>query len=261
MRFLQHAFSQPFLLTVSIAAIWHSSWSFATQFAGSEPAFSWDNAVHWFAWFMPGFLLAFSIDIGLLSIAHSIRRGDGTVAKLFAFAVLCIAMAYAQFLYLSAHMPALPLGAGVREEWKPGVQWLRDVSIIALPALLPVSMILYAFSDARMPAWLKMRLQGRKPVRAATNATVVRERTAEHTVRATERVMVEQPMQPLLDAKMQSQDANADAILAPEMFTTNCQHCGWTKAGYATPRAAINALTAHQRRCEVLHSVDANNES
>lgn len=145
MKILQHLMKQPFLTAVSIAAISHSTWSFAVMFTGLEPhpQFTWS----WWAWVLPGAIMAFSIDIGLLSLAYQIRSGQRNFSKLSAFGVLSAAMCYAQFVYISSHMPSLTLAAGVRAEWSGVVQLFRDCSIWIFPALLPVALILYAFSD------------------------------------------------------------------------------------------------------------------
>jgi hypothetical protein len=145
MKIILHLIRQPFLTAVSIAAISHSTWSFAVMFTGLEPypQFTWS----WWAWVLPSAIMAFSIDIGLLSLAYQIRAGQRNPSKLAAFAVLSGAMFYAQFVYISSHMPALALAAGVRAEWAEVVQLVRDCSIWILPALLPVALILYAFSD------------------------------------------------------------------------------------------------------------------
>jgi hypothetical protein len=145
MKLVSHLLKQPFLTAVSVAAISHSTWSFAVMFTGVEPhpQFTWS----WLAWVLPGAIMAFSIDIGLLSLAYQIRSGQRNPSKLAAFAVLSGAMFYAQFVYISSHMPALALAAGVRAEWSGLVQLVRDCSIWIFPALLPVALILYAFSD------------------------------------------------------------------------------------------------------------------
>ena len=141
----RHVFAQPFLVAVSLAAAIHSSWSFSTLFTGLEPHPQFSSA--WFAWIVPGVMLAFSVDIGLLSLANQIRLGQRTRGRLLAFAVLCGAMGFLQFLYIAAHMPEVHLGAGVRGDWVGLVSLLRDASIWVLPLLLPTALILFAFSE------------------------------------------------------------------------------------------------------------------
>ena len=96
---------------------------------------------------MPGILLAFSVDIGLLSLANKIRTGQRGRGNLAAFGVLCLAMAFLQFLYIAHHAPAVTLGDGIRPEWIFIVSLIRDASIWVLPGLLPVALILFAFSE------------------------------------------------------------------------------------------------------------------
>ena len=230
-QWLRHIAAQPFLVAVSIAAIWHSSWSFATTFAGSDPGANAEPFVR-IAWFLPGLLLASSIDIGLLVMANQVRRGEGTIAKMLAFAVLCVAMMYAQFLYISVHIPLMTLAPGVRAEWKEQVQWLRDVGIFALPALLPVSMLLHAFSDARLPDWIK---QGRKP----------REEKRKVASVAPAAITVDRPLPTVIPLQAEGK--------VQKLHTATCK-CGWSKDGYASERAAQNALTAHRRRCKVVEA-------
>lgn len=141
----RHVFAQPFLVAVSFAAAIHSSWSFSTLFTGLEPHPQFSAA--WFSWIVPGVMLAFSVDIGLLSLANQIRLGQRTRGRLLAFAVLCMAMGFLQFLYIAAHMPEVVLGAGVRSDWVGLVSLLRDASIWVLPTLLPTALILFAFSE------------------------------------------------------------------------------------------------------------------
>jgi hypothetical protein len=142
----KHLSEQPFLAAVSAAAVVHSSWSLSSYFAGLEPPIEADTG-RWLIWIVPGFLLAFSIDVGLLSLSHHIRHGQRNWTKLIAFFVLSLAMAYSQFLYISAHLPMIALGAGVPDTMRASVQSVKDVAVWVLPALLPTALILYAFSD------------------------------------------------------------------------------------------------------------------
>jgi hypothetical protein len=143
-----HLLSQPFLIAVSVAALLHSSWSFSTLFGGIEPTAQYSGA--WLAWVAPGVLLAFSVDIGLLSLANQIRSGQRSIGKLAAFGVLCLAMAYLQFCFIAVHAPAMTIGAGVRVEWSGLVTTLLNASIFVLPLLLPIALCLFAFSDSTL---------------------------------------------------------------------------------------------------------------
>lgn len=207
---LHHLREQPFLAAVSAAAVVHSSWSLSTFFAGHEPVIEADLG-RWLIWIVPGFLLAFSIDVGLLSLSHHIRHGRRNRSKLFAFFVLSLAMAYSQFLYISAHLPFVSLGTGVPEIARASVQSVKDAAVWVLPALLPLALILYAFSDsgARQPA-----------PDAQTERKV--------TEPVTESALV--------------------AVETPDGHLAECPACGWSKR-YPTERAARAAQLGHGRYC------------
>lgn len=148
MHILNDLRKQPFLLTVSLAAFIHSAWTFATMFAGIEPQMQLSFA--WAAWWLPGAAIAFSVDIGILSIANRIRQGERSWSTIIVFIVLALGMAYAQFVFMSSHMPALPLAEGVRPAWRETVQLGRDSTIWVFPCLLPLALILYAFVEAKV---------------------------------------------------------------------------------------------------------------
>lgn len=214
MKIIRHGLSQPFLLAVSLAALAHSSWSFSTLFTGLEPQPQFSGA--WFAWLAPGVLLAFSVDIGLLSLANQIRGGSRGKSKLAAFGVLCLAMMFLQFLYISHHAPEVTLGAGVRADWIPLVALIRDASIWILPALLPVALALFAFSEA-----------GYTPNQ---NITVPSTAIVAAPSRQVELISI-------------------DELPAPQKIEIECDvtGCGWAGV-YDSQRAAINALSGHQRK-------------
>lgn len=139
---------QPFLLAVSIAAFIHSAWTFATMFGGLEPTPY--HSGDWWAWWLPGAFIAFSIDIGILSIAKRIREGERHRSTIAVFIVLALAMAYAQFVFMAVHMPSIPLAKGVRAEWIGGIQLGLDLTIGIFPFLLPLALILYAFVERQV---------------------------------------------------------------------------------------------------------------
>lgn len=207
MKVLSHLRTQPFLAAVSLAAALHSSWSFSTLFTGLEPHPQFTPS--WFAWIIPGVMLAFSVDIGLLTLANQIRLGQRTKGKLLAFAVLCGAMGFLQFLYIAAHMPEVALGAGVRSEWIGLVSLLRDASIWILPLLLPTALTLFAFSESA-------------PERTATPSSAM----ALVPQDSVEPMIIETPGAAFVDIQ--------------------CEQCEWG-GSYDTSRKAQNALTAHRR--------------
>jgi len=140
-RILAHIWEQPFIFTTGLAALFHSCWSIATLFTGPEPP---QGTQAWFAWVLPGFLIAFSLDVGQIVTSAEIRQGSRSWQKYTTFAVFAIATYYLQWLYAAHHMPLLELAPGVTDI--PLVTGLRDLALWFLPALLPLSTLLYTFS-------------------------------------------------------------------------------------------------------------------
>jgi hypothetical protein len=219
MKVLKHLLEQPFLVAVSLAAAIHSSWSFSVMFTGLEPQPQFSPM--WFAWIFPGVMLAFSVDIGLLSLANQIRLGQRTRGKLLAFAVLCGAMGFLQFLYIAAHQPEVHLGAGIRSDWVGLVTLIRDSAIWILPLLLPTALCLFAFSD-----------------------------TTAHENAMPSNLGIGKPAAPSRALALVGQDgAEQITIETPERVEVECAETGCNWSGiYESNRAAQNALTAHRRK-------------
>lgn len=140
-----HTLQQPFIFSTGLAALVHSTWSVSTLFTGQEPfpQFSFS----WFAWILPGFLIAFSLDVGQIVTSSEIRQGDRTWQKYATFGIFAIATWYLQFLYIAHHMPHLELATGVAHATL--ATGLRDLALWILPALLPLSTLLYTFSHSK----------------------------------------------------------------------------------------------------------------
>lgn len=135
-----------FVASVSIAAFTHSSWSLATVFGGQEPSFGWA----WAGWIIPAALIAASIDIGLLSLATHIQNPrERTAGRILSFGLLALGMFALQGLYVSSHMPVIPLAAGVRVEWAEYAALFRDSMLIVVPGLLPLALVLHTISGSR----------------------------------------------------------------------------------------------------------------
>jgi hypothetical protein len=141
-KFLAHIFKQPFVFATGLAALIHSTWSLGTLFSGEQPAGGWQLV----GWLIPAFLIAFSLDVGQIVTSAEIRAGQRSKAKYATFAVFALATYYLQWTYIAAHMPAVKLGAGVRVEWLPFVSLVRDLAVFIIPALLPLSTMLYTSS-------------------------------------------------------------------------------------------------------------------
>lgn len=145
MNILHDLRKHPFLLAASGAAFIHSAWTFATMFGGIEPMPYHDGT--WWAWWLPGAFLAFSIDIGILSIAKRIRDGERHWTTVAVFIVLTLAMAYTQFVFMAVHIPAVPLAGGVRKEWVERAQFGLDSTMWVFPCFLPLALSLYAIVE------------------------------------------------------------------------------------------------------------------
>lgn len=140
-RMLKH----PFVLATAVAAFLHNTWTVSVFFGGMQPDVTELGKL--ILWLVPGVLISFSLDIGLLSTANDLAQPENRRPGLFVtFFVLALAMYILQWMYIIHHMPALELSSGVRVEWRDGVALLRDWALFIIPGLLPISMSLYTFS-------------------------------------------------------------------------------------------------------------------
>jgi hypothetical protein len=145
---IKHALKQPFILTTGLAAFVHSTWALSTLFTGYGPSITdWQTLLSWLWWILPGALIAFALDVGQIATSAELREGDRSPAKYATFGIFAFATYILQWLYMAHHMPALDLSAGVREQWLPMAQLLRDASLWIIPAFLPLSTIAYTFSS------------------------------------------------------------------------------------------------------------------
>lgn len=144
---LGHIADQPFVAATALAAFWHSTVVLAMIFSGPEP----EEMVAKILWILPAALIAFALDIGQVATASEIKRGAKTKAKFATFIVFAVATYYLQFLYLVLHVPLMNLGKGVAPEHQGVVTTLVNASIYIIPALLPLSTLLYSFSHRSVP--------------------------------------------------------------------------------------------------------------
>lgn len=143
MKFLKHLVENPFITFTGLAALVHSTWSLGTLFSGVAPS----GYLAWIGWVIPAFFIAFAMDIGQISTSAKIRHQGLTWGRAAAFFTFSIATYYLQFLYIAHHMPALDIAAGISEFHLATVTIARDAAIWTLPTLLPLSTLLYTFSD------------------------------------------------------------------------------------------------------------------
>jgi len=143
---IKHLLDQPFVFATGLAALIHSTWSLGTLFAGEQPDPE-TQLIAFLGWFIPAVLMSFALDIGQIMTSVAIREKGLTIERGITFFVFAIATFYLQWIYMIHHVPALELTGGVRAEWRDSVIWLRDASIVIIPSLLPLSTLLYTFSD------------------------------------------------------------------------------------------------------------------
>jgi hypothetical protein len=212
-KILKHFQQQPFIVATGFAALIHSTWSLGTFFSGEQPS----EPLHLALWLIPALLIAFSLDVGQIVTSSEIRAGQRSRSKYFTFSVFAAATYFLQFVYCASHMPQIPLAAGVRETWGPLVSFIRDSAVFVVPALLPLSTLLYTFSQEH------------------SNPTV------EPAVSSTALVALQaDPGQQIIIEKALESKVEVE-----------CNQCDWAGA-YDSQRAAQNALTAHRRKHGVL---------
>lgn len=239
MKILMHIITQPFIAATGAAALVHSTWALGTLFAGEQPE-GW----HLIGWLLPALLIAFALDVGQIATSAEIRSHGLTVARGITFAVFAAATYYLQWLYIAHHMPALPLAAGVRESWSGAATLLRDAAVWIIPALLPLSTLLYTFSGKQHDApTVEARAHQRAAVRPEPSSRVVESH---------------QPAGEALPEPVQDALPQLEAVLPAESDVVQavCPACGWSKV-YGDQTAANRGLATHQaRHCTALHQTE-----
>jgi hypothetical protein len=218
MKVLQHIVQQPFVAATALAALMHSTWSLGVAFAGEQPEAG--LTIEFIGWLAPALLIAFALDIGLLSTSNDIRRGNRSIAKLATFGVLSLSMFYLQFLYISSHGVALPISEGISTDSLPLVIGLRNLAIWVIPALLPLSTLLYTFSQ--------------------TEGTPVPDSQTESNTVAMSADTQTLAIVPIETPAIKPSKKNKHSVACPD--------CDWT-GSYKSARAASSALNAHKRHC------------
>jgi hypothetical protein len=263
----KHIKAQPFVSATAFAALVHSTWSLGTLFAGQAPGMQWMllrtdpgafalNMWDVAYWFFPAFAIAFALDVGQVVTAHDIQRGERNWRKYATFFVFALATYYLQFVYIAHHFPALALGDGVA--YPNVVDAVRNAGLWIIPALLPLSTMLYTFSHqdathARTPdvrtqnprnalriAEPRTQEEDTQEVRALPDAVLERSVMSIRSARATPRAGASGG--PATGALEDAMHANADGT-----YTAQCPHCtrAFTKP---TRKAARMSLTAHMSK-------------
>jgi hypothetical protein len=140
--------SNLFVVIVGIAAWIHSTWSFSVVIGGDTPPINqWIDVIRWLYWIAPGAAAAAAVDVGLISLASQFRGGGGNRARLVTFGVLATISYLGQALFALSHGGRYQPSAGLSplSVSVAGLVW--EVLIWALPAALPVTLLLWAWAD------------------------------------------------------------------------------------------------------------------
>lgn len=208
---LKHALQQPFIFATGLSAGIHSAWSLGTMFSGNMPQPGLTG--HFIFWIVPAVLIAFAIDIGQISTSAEIRAGQHSRAKYGTFVTLALATYYLQFIYIVHHMPALQIAAGVAL-FPSLAELVRNAAVWVIPALLPISTILYTIGTDDPPV-----------------------------LKPAEGYQLETPAEIVINDALLLQGENNHE---PELYDALCDECGWRGIDYATKLAAANAVKAHK---------------
>lgn len=234
MNFLKHAYQQPLIFATGLAALVHSTWSLGTMFSGEQPAIEnittqigW---VHFAGWIIPALLIAFALDIGQIITSHEIRTRGMTRARGFTFIVFALATYYLQWLYMAHHMPLVELAEGISSIHRDAALWLRNMGLWLIPALLPLSTLLYTFSTENEEIQQPQKID--TPV-----------------------ITVEQPKRQELPEPKEELAELVDTL----QHISVCPDCGWVSEEKENELSAKRALSAHRLHCIAQHQFTQEN--
>lgn len=242
----KHFVEQPFVMATGLAALIHSTWALGTFFSGIQPAaenitgfMGW---LHLVGWILPAFLIAFALDVGQISTSGEIRKHGLNMSRGLTFVVFAGATYYLQWLYMVHHMPALEMSGGV-QAFASQALWLRDMAVWFIPALLPLSTLLYTFSAKHEGATAAL------PSMSEQSFITVQKPAPESLAAAS--VSLLEPLH--------SEEDTAEVL--PTGFQLQCDDCGWTTGLKDTYADAGRSLRTHQsRHCEARHASEKTQE-
>lgn len=153
MKTLSHIVSNHiFIFATSLAMLVHSTWTFGTLFSGKQPVIdgSLEQWIQYLLWVTPALLVALAIDVGQIQTSIKLSNAPNLAKKVtlgITFITLALAGYYLQWFHLAHHIPALDFGAGLSPEMQESLKGVKDIAIFIVPALLPLSTILYTLSS------------------------------------------------------------------------------------------------------------------
>jgi hypothetical protein len=243
MNAIKHATQQPFIFATGLAALIHSTWSLGTLFAGNAPAMgSWE----WWGWIIPAFLIAFAMDVGQISTSAQIRDKGMNFSRGVTFMVFAFATYYLQWLYIAHHMPALALAEGISDIHRPFALALRDAGMWIIPALLPLSTLLYTFSSDH-------KAQATAPKQEAQPAVVIVDSQSSAILPPNDAIT---PHLPPSNAETMAEEW--EPLARPqEPFVAKCEHCDWERE-YTSEAARNRGLNMHRKNNHSAELVGSN---
>lgn len=229
MNAIKHAIHQPFISATGLAAFVHSTWALATLFGGNPPPMQF--SLEFGYWLIPAMLIAFALDVGQIATSSQIRGGQRGYVKYLTFAIFAVANYFLQWLYMAHHMPSLALAGGVRDQWQPMAELIRDASLWIIPAFLPLATLLYTVSESDPePSHIEI-----KPVLATLPSLPIAPLA---------------PLEPEFDGVVEQAD---------ESYIANCPNCEW-QGHYPTPYQAKQGRNAHLRSHKAVVSKNGSHE-
>jgi len=261
MQIRKHLLEHIFIIATSIAMVVHSTWTFGTLFAGKQPIpmlspLDIPSIVAYLFWLIPALLVAVAIDIGQIQTAMKLAKSNhwGHKAALFVtFIALAVAGFYLQWYNLAHHIPFLEFAPGLTSETQAEFQGFKDLAIIFIPALLPISVVLYTVSlvteqsdpdeDESEDNMEEIHIDIERPVGGSgggSNPFI-------------EPGALPIPELPGFEDELEETQPN-EPIDAENAHNLTCPDCGWETGPRLRLESAERSLRTHQARyCEAVH--------
>lgn len=251
--------SELFIGLTALAMFVHSQWTFNILFTGhDQPVLNGvETIVPFLLWFIPGAGIAFAIEFGQVATSYLLKRArtwGRRVPLIITFLVLALAGFYLQWFALAHHMPALEFGAGLSVDALPTATRMKDAALWIIPALLPLSTLVFTLSGIGESA--EQKEPEIQPVETPAPLPIV------EVPALAEPALKESYLLPV-----KHMDETDD--LPPWLRETvaRCE-CGW-ESTYKDAKAARMGLNGHRRHCELLqkplsangHTKEASHES
>lgn len=266
-----------FIFATSLAMLVHSTWTFGTLFSGKQPIIdgSLENWIAYFLWVTPALLVALAIDVGQIQTSVKLSNATGRSQKVtlgITFITLALAGYYLQWFHLAHHIPALEFGSGLTPDMQENLEGLKALAIFFVPALLPLSTVLYTLSSdtGNAQPQVDSSLAFTPPLNIGfpmLEPAIWKDDTQHiHVLTGdddTEPYLLQN--EPLEDEKTQSYSMDNVTVnaqlnrllpndeLAGSEYTSECEHCGWICDPKSSQASADRALRAHRQHCTAQH--------